>query len=351
MPKAKTESEVKQPVNLKSLIRNLAIFLILIAVVFWLLFKDENLPEIAEKIRSVNPLFLLCGVAAMFGFFLTESWNIKSILKPLKDHLPLFKGLKFTFISFFFSAITPASSGGQPMEVYYMRREGYPAPHSALAVMIHLCGIEIATLTMGLICAAFNPGTVKGPFLMLFIFGITIHIVGLTIMLTCIFSGKVAKKIVRAFFKFLRLIRLKKLAAKEDIAIEAVEEYSRSATFIRHHKSTFVGAVLRGFLQMSFYYLVPYFVYRAFGLTGYSFIQIFTTQAILYCTISGIPLPGSVGVSEQVFLTLFGPIFTEELLSGAMLLARGINFYGFVILAAGVIIYNVVKLKLAERTG
>ena len=57
------------------------------------------------------------------------------------------------------------------------------------------------------------------------------------------------------------------------------------------------------------------------------YIQIIFTQAVLYGTVSGIPSPGAVGVTEGGFIEIFKTIFPEHLLRSAMILNRGINFY------------------------
>ena len=60
---------------------------------------------------------------------------------------------------------------------------------------------------------------------------------------------------------------------------------------------------------------------------------------------SGIPLPGAIGASESVFLGLYMTVFPEEILSSAMLLNRGINFYLFVLVSMVVVLINIVLLK------
>ena len=86
------------------------------------------------------------------------------------------------------------------------------------------------------------------------------------------------------------------------------------------------------------------FVYKAFGLSGYNYIQIFMMQAVLYTTVSSLPLPGAIGVSETIFLKIFEPAFGKRLVSGAMLLSRGITFYLFVIVSL-IVVCTAIKTK------
>ena len=72
-------------------------------------------------------------------------------------------------------------------------------------------------------------------------------------------------------------------------------------------------------------------------------------QAILYATVSGIPLPGAVGVSESGFMNIFKQIFTIETISGAMLINRGVSFYLFVIISGLVVVFNMFKSKKEDK--
>ena len=88
-----------------------------------------------------------------------------------------------------------------------------------------------------------------------------------------------------------------------------------------------------------------YFIYRAFGLNELSYFYVFSMQAVLYTTVAAIPVPGSIGVSESLFMKLYGVAFSKALLSGAMLLFRFVSFYIYIIIFSIVVIINAVKTK------
>ena len=70
-------------------------------------------------------------------------------------------------------------------------------------------------------------------------------------------------------------------------------------------------------------------------------------QSVVFATVSGIPSPGAVGVSEGAFISIFKTVFPEELLSSAMLLNRGLNFYLFVLISG--ITVGISSLKLKDK--
>ena len=89
-------------------------------------------------------------------------------------------------------------------------------------------------------------------------------------------------------------------------------------------------------------------IYCAFGLNGYNAFQLITLQSVLYATVSGIPSPGAVGVTEGGFLSLFNGVFPNEIISSAMLLNRGVSFYLYVLLSG--IFVSVISIKTKKET-
>ena len=72
----------------------------------------------------------------MVLYFLCETINVTRTLKILGEKSIFLKNFKYTLIGFFFSSITPAASGGQPMEIYYMSRDGLNVANSTLALLL-----------------------------------------------------------------------------------------------------------------------------------------------------------------------------------------------------------------------
>ena len=326
------------------LIRNLFFFFALIFFTFWFIFKDQDMNELLNVLKSVNIIWVLVGVGIMFVYYSIEAFNIKKILRIFDEKISFFSALKFTFIGFFFSSITPAASGGQPVEIYYMTKEKISGSNATLALLIQLCGFQISTITYGLICSFFN-WHILSKFYWLFLLGLTINGCALALMLIGIFSEKLTKKLLNIMIKIMKFFRVKNLDFRRQKLEEGLQKYNKSAIFIKSHMTEFVKAILRVFVQFAFYYCIPYCIYKSFGLNTYNVFQMFAMQAVIYTTVSSMPLPGSIGISETIFLSLFGVAFGRELLGGAMLLSRGVSFYLFVIVSLLVVIYNVIKMR------
>ena len=46
-----------------------------------------------------------------------------------------FSCIKYSFVGFFYSGITPSATGGQPMQLYYMQKEGHKVSDSSVVLM------------------------------------------------------------------------------------------------------------------------------------------------------------------------------------------------------------------------
>ena len=155
--------------TIKRFIRNIIFFIALIVLTFWILFKDQDMNKLFNTIKIVKTPWVVLGFFVMLLFFYMEAYNIKSILNSFGEKISIFKAYKFSLIGFFFSAITPAATGGQPMEIYYMNKEKISSAHATMALLMQLCGFQISTLSLGIICAILNPSILKGGLLFLFL--------------------------------------------------------------------------------------------------------------------------------------------------------------------------------------
>ncbi|MBQ9019963.1 flippase-like domain-containing protein [Candidatus Saccharibacteria bacterium] len=331
--------------NLQRIAWYIVIFVVLVVATFWFVFKDQDMGAVIGAVMGANTFFLLLGVALMMGYFMVEAWNVRTLLKSFGENVPYKTALKFALIEFFFCSVTPGASGGQPIEIYYMTREKIKGANATVAIMIQTCGMQLAVVLLGTLCLVLSPSLIHDNVLFLFVIGFIINGLALVILMACLFSQRLARKIVNGIFNIMKKIGIKKAAVWKEGANESLKQYGESAKYIKSHKKEFWIAMGKVLLQQSLFYLVPFCVYMALGLSGRSVWELFAMQSILFVATSGLPIPGAVGVSESVFLALYAMAFGEELVSSAMLLNRGVTFYLFVVVGMVVVFLNMVKLK------
>ncbi len=336
--------------KIRKTITNLIIFILLIILTFTLVFKDQNVSDIFGIAMSVKKRFILIAILAMCIYISCEAINIGRILKELGDKSNFLKNLKYTLIGFFFSAITPAASGGQPMEIYYMHKDNISVAHSTLALLMQLCSFQIISITMGIISAIIHFEVLKTGLIYLFILGIVLNSSALALLVIAIYSKRLSAGLIKFSVKVLKFFRIPKIEKKQEKLEKELASYQESAQYIKEHKLLMLKTIVTTLVQLLAYYSVPYWVYLAFGFNGQNIWQILTLQSVLFATVSGIPSPGAVGVSEGGFIGIFKNILPQAIINSAMILNRGVNFYLLVLISAIIVMINVLRDKKEYKT-
>ena len=334
--------------NIRGILKDLFLFLTLIIITLIVIFNNNNFRETMTIIANVNYVYVLLGIIIMSFYFIFESLNIKNILRRLGSKMSVWHGFKYSLIGFFFSGITPAATGGQPMQIYYMKKGNISVTHSTLALLMQVCSFHIMTIICGIVGLILNHKLLDKNFICLFLFGLFFKGLALIVMLIGLFSQKLSKKIVNVFVRFLQKIKFKNIENMKENIDNSLKEYGEGSIFIRNNKKIFLQSLFFALLEVISYYMVPYFVYCSFGLNKYGIVDIILIQAMLYVMVSSIPLPGAVGVSEAAFLHVYLTIFGVERLASATLLSRGINFYLFVLFGFILTVYTIIKIKKAH---
>ena len=110
-----------------------------------------------------------------------------------------------------------------------------------------------------------------------------------------------------------------------------LELYQRGTQYLRQNKRILCGVVGVTIVQTVAFYTIPCWIAMALcPPMAHSFFAIAAMEAVLYVSVSALPLPGSIGASEGAFLLLFRAFIPGAALHNAMLLSRGVSFYLFV---------------------
>lgn len=329
----------------KKIYKSLILFALLIIFTLYLILKDQNVSEIFLIIRNVKIEYILVAIICMIIYLTLEAVNMGRTLKVLDEKSSLLKNIKYAFIGFFFSSITPAASGGQPMQIYYMYKDKISVANSTLALLINLTSMQISTIGIALISLIFNYQYLNKILIIFFIIGIALNASALALLVIGVFSKGLSKWLIKVAIKILKFFRIKNIEEKQKKLEEELEKYQYSAKYIKNNKMLMIRILATTVIQFLIYYSITYWIYRALGFNQHNIIEITTMQSVLFATVSGIPSPGAVGVSEGAFIEIFRNVYPETMIKSATLLNRGINFYLFVIISGIIVVINEIRKK------
>ena len=334
--------------NNGKLIRNFILFILLIIITFAVLLKGEDITQILNILGSVKIQYVFIGILCMAIYISCETINIGRSLKILNEKSTFIQNLKYALIGFFFSAITPAASGGQPMQIYYMHKDKISVSNSTLALLLNLTSMQIITIGFALVSLCFNYQYLNGVLIVFFIVGILLNLSALVLLLIAIISKRLSRGMVHFAEKVLKFFRVKNIDVKKEKLENELEQYHESAVYIKQNKKIMIKILLTTLVQFFAYYSVTFWTYKALGMNEANILEITSMQSVLFATVSGIPSPGAVGVTEGAFTEIFRNIYPGAMMSSAILLNRGINFYFFVIFSGIVTIVNHIRSGYIE---
>lgn len=312
------------------------ILLILTYISFNTLFKDIGLEELYQALKDLKPTMFFLAFLSMFTYISCEAINFKIVLGLLGEDLPFMQILKYSFVGFYFSSITPSASGGQPMQLYYMKKDRIDLSKGSLTVLIILITYQVIMLIYASVGILLNLFFIMGEIPKIYpliIFGFITNLIVMGLILLSMFSSQFAFNIFNFFINLLyRLKIVKDVEGAQRRTVEQINRYKEGALIIRDNPRSILFILLVSFIQHSANYSVSYFVYKALGLSGISFWTIVGLQAVSHIASSSIPLPGSVGVAETASFLILKNIFPVNILTRAILIIRLIGFYAMTLI-------------------
>ncbi|MCQ2507372.1 MAG: flippase-like domain-containing protein [Dorea sp.] len=311
----------------------------LIGLTFYFTVRDRNINDIIDAIQECNDWWLILAIVFVFIFIIGESIIMNYLYRILGTQIHLLRCIKYSFIGFFFSSVTPSATGGQPMQLYYMGKDDKSKiSESALVLLIITIGYKSALVLMSTFAFIF-----QGTFIVdhldevvyILIYGVVVNLAFILFLFILIFHEALTERMIHVFVNVLYKLHIIKDQEKlVEKFIRHMKPYRNGAEYLKIHKNVFFHVLWMSIVQRLALFLVTWCVYRAFGLHYISMLQIVSLQTIISLSVDMLPLPGGVGASEKSFSILFDTIFGMELVVPGMILSRGISFY-FLVLVTG----------------
>ncbi len=318
------------------------VLIALMALTFTLVFRNYDFDETMQIIRTAEKKWIVLGVLLNCCFLTIGAFNLKILLKTLGSKVSMINALKYFLVETYFCAVTPSASGGQPMEMLEMKRDGIALSKSTVTLIV----IAIAYKSVLIVYAAImlilmGTGTIfsLGHLNWLFYLGIVTNVLAVVFMVLALFCGDVLRKALIGCLNLMnRIHKLKRYDKYLEDINKMMSNYREGAAYIFKHRKVFYTVMISTFIQRSCRFAVTYAVYRALGLSGYSLGWIVLVQAIVCVSSEMIPVPGAIGVSESCYLAAAEKYFGKAYLVPSMVLSRGISFYGLLALSGIVVI-------------
>jgi uncharacterized protein (TIRG00374 family) len=316
------------------------LFTLMFVITAYIILSDNNITEIWRSMTNLAPIWLFGALFMALFYVSAEGIMIWYLLRALNNTISLWHCVRYSFIGFFFSGITPSATGGQPAQLYYMKKSGLRMSDSTVVLMTValIYKFILVILGFGILLFFWQPlHKYLSHYIYLYYIGLFLNILLVAILVFVMVSPHFFGRIVTGGEKILIRLHLLKSSEKRSQKInQMVSGYHQAVIFFLQHKKHILYITLFTLLQRCSLFFLTCLIYNGMGLTQHSLATVMLLQASVYIAVDMLPLPGAQGISELMYKTVFISIFPGTFLTASLCITRGISFY-FLLIVSGLI--------------
>ena len=317
---------------------DLAFLFLVLGLTLYGLFHGSDLSALGALLGQARWAWWLLGLGLVVAFILGESLVFHDIFRTLGTEHRLSHCFLYSFIGFFFSCITPSAGGGQPAQVYFMKKDGVD-PTVSVPVML------LVTITYKLVLVLYALGILllrpKGvlaalePVWFWFWLGLFLNVCFISLYVLLILRPGAVERLLGGCIRLAgRVLKPEKTEGLQKKLEGWMEQYRMAAGSFLRCGGMLLRVMLLTILQRTLLFGVTYAAMRSFGLRGAGVGTVAALQAVISLGTDLLPLPGGMGASESLFLKIFPALCGAELTLPVLLVSRGLNYYGQLLISA-----------------
>ena len=134
---------------------NILIILVITVGFLWWSLKD-NFNEVVSTLFASNIGWIIVSLLVFCVYMLFDTLSTYGIIKIYKKDVTFRFALYLGLINKFFCGITPLSSGGQPMQIYELRKKGVPVSTGANIEVQAYMMFQIALMITAIVSVIFD---------------------------------------------------------------------------------------------------------------------------------------------------------------------------------------------------
>ena len=326
-----------------------AVIILSLVMVLFIVFGNPELENAWDVLATLKPGWFIACLACFAGYVWSEGAGLFAFLRMEGFHVQLNTATHFSFAGLYYANITPGASGGQPMQVYLMRKRGVPGGVATSALTARYFFNQMTVVLVAVALWILNSSFVEaqlGQAKLFIILGCLVNFATVPIVVLVMLNRPLVERIGRWGIGFLAKRRLcKRPEVWETRMMDTLDHFHGSLFDLVRHPGHLLFQFVISLVEMACLMLVPLMVYKALGLTGTPWYHLVTVAYLLFVSASYTPLPGASGAQEGGFLVYFTGLFPAGMLSVALLVWRFTTYYLCLLLGAADQIYSSLRAK------
>ena len=301
--------------NKKKIIRNLILVLAILILMIILIVSLGDIKTIWRELVNANIWIVLLAVVALLLYAFFNQLSLISLTKYRYREIKYLDCYAISGSEYFFNALTPFSSGGQPFQAYAFKRKGMSLADSTSVLLINFIAYQTCLNVIAAVFIIIYYGKVKeqvSAYIWLLIFGFSINFL---IMIGLLSIG-IFKTVGRFFLKLFDLIckikPLRRFQNRHDRVEQYIVNMQLAFKEITKNLKLWIWIIFTKIVAFAIYYSIPFFALYAVGVkVDFADLPYVMALTAFTLTISAwVPTPGGAGGVEAAFALLFTPYLT-----------------------------------------
>ena len=307
------------------------VFLITIVVLFFVLKDDYE--NIINNLILANKWYILFGLFLIVLYWFLKALCLHIIVREYKPKIKFRKMFHQIIITQFFNGITPFSTGGQPMQVYMLKKSGIKVASATNIIVQDFIMYQLSLIVIGVFALFINwkyhffsiPSALMSLLVLGFVINILVGVGLLFISFSKKFNDFIGKLIIRIATKAKLVKNKEKVIIKWE---EKLSEFHESAKLFKNRKLLFLKCFFFHLAALFIFYVIPFFIFLSLDSTlNISIPEVITSSAFVVLIGNFVPIPGGSGGVEYGFLRFFSSFVSSSVLLSALIVWRFITYY------------------------
>ncbi len=313
--------------------------------------RELTFSELLVILVSGHRGWLLAAVLCMAAYILCEAVSLKYLLRHNGYKSSLYHGVTYSCADIYCSAITPSATGGQPVVMWFMKRDGVSMGVITAILMVYLIMHTFSTLTVCLI-SLFARADI---FLGFSVFSRILIVIGYLTMsgLGVVFLWLLVAQntIYRSGCAIIAWLKKKGWVKRDAYWRErlqnGIDEYTGSLKSMggKGARILLMFVYLLNIVQRIAQLAVSSVMHLATGGALKDVGTIFFTQCYTAIGSMCVPIPGAMGVSDYLLYDGLNSIMDHEAALQLELLSRSVSYYILVLFSMVIVLIGYFQRK------
>lgn len=316
---------------------------ITILIILYLEFSKGSLVDFADamSLLSNNLIWLLGGLIIIILKIIADSFSYFILIKDTTGENRFWLAFKVCVIGRYGDFVTPLSTGGQPFQIYYLYKYNIELSKAASIPMARVVVRILGYNATMLIFFIFFPQQGNDVIKTVAFVGLAFNSLFPALIIFLAINKTIVTKLTDIGLKLgYKFKIIKNLEESRDHWQKKVADMMTSIKYFTSHPKIFISVFLLSAIDIICLATVPYFVLRAFGGDVYDWVFVATSAMYVMSASVIAPTPGTSGMAEASFYTIFATIFSGGIIFYGLITWRILTFYLFILMGIVILIYE-----------